>query len=612
MKLPRVLVIDDQYARDATERGLFLDRTGLTVADQPRRQAGAVAAATICSGQVSDDGSIRNDYAMIREAVEGDDWALVLLDARFDSGPRNEKGLPAGAPGDEDFGESVRRQLQVEVPGLPVVMLTGKRQKELEELGTPLDTPYFSKTDFDRRRLRQALLQYGRVSTEQSRRLLEIDAETVLESPVVLAAFRQVFVHAPQNVSVLILGESGVGKEVLARFVDKQSGRRGPFVALNIAAVPASLLESELFGIERRIATEVDSRPGVFEQASGGTLFLDEIGDMPLEAQPKVLRVLEERTVRRVGGQREIPFDVRLVSATSRDLRALISQGQFREELYYRVNDIIVAIPPLRDRLEEIVPLAEMFLRRFCAEFNLVGVSFAAEALELLRTQPFPGNVRELKKLVGRLASGASNHRVISATEVQNALDIQSLTWRPEEPRPPLSLDYVAAVLESLAIEKDDPAPAGVLSRLEGVVADLRKRQDGLTRQPKPAPVSPSLNDVTVFFESVAIDKDDPALSGVLPRFENAVADLRRRLVGAGLELTRNRLSGEFNRQGAMQLISGDKSLKGKGPQRLINDILGRKQEQDVSDSDLEKLVLAWRQGASQASGRFGKADQAQ
>ena len=209
---------------------------------------------------------------------------------------------------------------------------------------------------------------------------------------------------AESRATILIRGESGTGKELLARAIHYASPRaRRPLVAVNVAALPETLLESELFGHERGAFTGADrERRGRFELADGGTLFLDEIGDLPRSLQVKLLRVLQEQTVERVGASRVITVDVRIIAATNRDLEALVRAGEFREDLFYRLNVVSIDLPPLRDRREDVPLLVDHFLRRFAGERTppLTGVS--REALDLLLKYPYPGNVRELENLIHR------------------------------------------------------------------------------------------------------------------------------------------------------------------------------------------------------------------
>jgi Nif-specific regulatory protein len=207
-------------------------------------------------------------------------------------------------------------------------------------------------------------------------------------------------------VNVLITGESGTGKEMAAKAVHYTSPRaRKPFVALNCAALPETLVESELFGIERGVATGVNPREGQFQKANGGTLFLDEIGDLSLAAQAKILRVLQERVVERVGGRTALPVDVRLLAATNKDLESEIARGAFREDLYYRIKVIHIHMPALREMPDEIPLLANHFLKKYCDETGRPAHQFAPGVIRRLCALPWPGNVRQLRNDVIRMAA---------------------------------------------------------------------------------------------------------------------------------------------------------------------------------------------------------------
>ncbi|MCB9205946.1 MAG: sigma-54-dependent Fis family transcriptional regulator [Ignavibacteriales bacterium] len=209
---------------------------------------------------------------------------------------------------------------------------------------------------------------------------------------------------APQMMNVLIVGESGTGKELIARVIHKLSNRHDqPFVPVNCGALPENLFESELFGHERGAFTgAVKTKPGLLEFANQGTFFFDEIGDMSLPLQIKLLRMLEDRKIRRVGGQKEIDIDVRIIAATNKDLEKEVASGNFREDLFYRLNTIQVQIPPLRERIDDIMPLLEHYLSGLCEKENRPIKSFSPEAKELLKSYHWPGNVRELQNMIGR------------------------------------------------------------------------------------------------------------------------------------------------------------------------------------------------------------------
>ena len=253
-----------------------------------------------------------------------------------------------------------------------------------------------------RRKLPAASLkaaQNGSVSQADS-------TDFVASSPALVNALNLASRVAKTDASAMLMGESGVGKELFAKFIHKNSPRKdGPFIAINMAAIPENLIESELFGFEKGAFTDASAmKKGQFELASGGTLFLDEIGEMPLNLQPKLLRAIQEREITRLGATKSVKIDVRIVSATNANLPAMISEGKFREDLFYRLNTVPVAIPPLRERKEEILPIAERFLKQSCEEFSLGAKSFSEAAVKELENYEFPGNIRELISVVQRAA----------------------------------------------------------------------------------------------------------------------------------------------------------------------------------------------------------------
>jgi len=251
-------------------------------------------------------------------------------------------------------------------------------------------------------------------------------------------------------VNVLITGESGTGKEQIAKAIHYTSSRaRKPFVALNCAALPETLVESELFGIEKGVATGVNSRVGHFQQADGGTLFLDEIGDLSLTAQAKILRVLQERVVERVGGRASIPVDVRVLAATNKDLEAEIGKSAFREDLYYRIKVIHIHMPPLRDIRGEIPLLAHHFLKEYCRELGRGSMEFSADVMRKLTTAPWPGNVRQLRNEVIRMAACARGDIIEEDDLFEGLPGPESASSRPpSQPGKPESLKKSVADLE--------------------------------------------------------------------------------------------------------------------------------------------------------------------
>ena len=242
----------------------------------------------------------------------------------------------------------------------------------------------------------------------------------VAHAPAMRRVLEMIERVAPRNVSVLVRGESGTGKELAAKLLHSLSERPGALIAINCAAMPESLLESELFGIERGVATGVEARRGKFELADGGTLFLDEIGDLDLPLQVKLLRVLQEKEVTPVGGQKPRSVDVRVVGATHRNLEAMVVDGRFREDLYYRLKGVDLELPPLRDRRQDIPHLVRHFIATFCEREKIALPQVDPEALALLLGYDYPGNIRELQNLLEGAVSLAD--RTIDADLVRNLM----------------------------------------------------------------------------------------------------------------------------------------------------------------------------------------------
>src|SRR5690606_2490159 len=272
---------------------------------------------------------------------------------------------------------------------------------------------------------------------------------------------------AESDANVLITGESGTGKELVARALHMRSPRSGgPFVAVNCAAVPETLLESELFGHAKGAFTDArQARTGLFVQASGGTLFLDEVGEMPLGMQPKILRSLQERRVRPVGGNTEVPFDARLITATNRDLETEVAERRFREDLYYRINVVRIEVPPLRARGNDILLLAQHFIERAAQRSGKSVVGLVSAAAEKLLSYDWPGNVRELENCIERavaltrfdqvtvedlpekVRNYQSSHIVVASDDPNELLPMQEVERR-----------YIQRVLKSVGGNKTQAA----------------------------------------------------------------------------------------------------------------------------------------------------------
>ncbi len=293
--------------------------------------------------------------------------------------------------------------------GLPVIMVSGHGTVKLAVEATKQGAYDFLEKPLDADQLILRIknaLEWDSLQREVAALRQEVFARSQMvgDSPAMRRLREMIDRSAPSKATVLILGESGVGKELVARAVYRQSlVSDGPYVRINCAAIPDELVESELFGYERGAFTgAVAAKPGKLELADGGTVFLDEIGDMSLPVQARLLRFLQEGEFERVGGTKTLPVDVRVIAATNKNLTAEIEQRRFREDLYYRLSVVVLEVPPLRERTEDIPALARFFLDRFCAEHGVPVKTFSSDALSVLASQPWPGNVREFANVVQR------------------------------------------------------------------------------------------------------------------------------------------------------------------------------------------------------------------
>ena len=322
-------------------------------------------------------------------------------------------------------------------PELPIIVMSAQNTLMTAITAAEKGAYEYLPKPFD---LNELLAVVGRALAEPSRRTMrsvhEVEGEDlplVGRSAPMQEIYRVVARLTQTDLTVMITGESGTGKELVARALHDYGKRRtGPFVAVNMAAIPRELIESELFGHEKGAFTGAQARaPGRFEQAEGGTLFLDEIGDMPMEAQTRLLRVLQEGEYTTVGGRTPIRTDVRIIAATHRDLRTQIQQGLFREDLFYRLNVVPMRLPPLRERLEDIGDLVRHFLR-LSSRDGLGAKTIDQGALERLKSYHWPGNVRELENLVRRLVA-LHPQDAITAELVDT--ELAEVSKRPHEER---------------------------------------------------------------------------------------------------------------------------------------------------------------------------------
>ena len=378
------------------------------------------------------------------DSVTAHDRESALLQLR--------KSVPAvvtmdlGLPPDADSvseGFRLLSQILAFDPDIKVIVLTGQNDQANALRAVAMGAYDFFEKPFEPELLNLTVERAFRLFELQSEnRRLQVmhqpDAlsELMTRDPEMLRICRMIEKVANSNVTVMLLGESGTGKEVLARGLHQSSPRSAEkFVAINCAAIPENLLESELFGFEKGAFTgAVKTTLGKIETANGGTLMLDEIGDLPFPLQAKLLRFLQERTIERIGGRQEIPVDVRIVCATHQDLNALSKEGRFREDLYYRLAEIVVNIPPLRARVGDPALLAHAFMRRFAQEQNRAAMTLSEEAVKAVENHLWPGNIRELENCIKRAIIMTDGNQISSEdlgfksstlTEIDYSLDLR-------------------------------------------------------------------------------------------------------------------------------------------------------------------------------------------
>jgi two-component system NtrC family response regulator len=359
--------------------------------------------------------------------IAGDrESALAELQAHKPSVVTLDLGLPPDADGTSE-GFRLLEDILNSAPHTKAIVVTGNNDREHATKAVAMGAYDFFYKPIDADMLELIVNRAYRLYEleDENRRLSTQSTASPLEGVItgsneMLQVCRTVEKVAPTDATVLVLGESGTGKELLAKSLHGLSNRKGNrFVAINCAAIPENLLESELFGYEKGAFTGAAKQtPGKIETASGGTLFLDEVGDMPLPLQAKLLRFLQERVVERVGGRREIPVDVRVICATHKDLHELIRNGDFREDLYYRISELTITIPSLREREGDAVLLARVFLERISKQQGKQGYRFSKDALAAIESYSWPGNVRELENRVKRAVIMAE-HKQITADDLE-------------------------------------------------------------------------------------------------------------------------------------------------------------------------------------------------
>jgi len=356
---------------------------------------------------IDDDKNVRNS---LKEILEDEGYEVQL----YASGKSCLKQLEKERPSvlfldvwlNNEDGLEILKEIKKIYPTLPIIMISGHATIELAVQATKMGADDFLEKPLSIQTVLEKIDKVLQIKNPQIKEIqLEYD-ELIGNSEQILKVKQAIAQAAKTNVRVFIYGENGTGKELVARMIYKNSERKDkPFVDINCAAIPEDLIESELFGHEKGAFTgAIERRIGKFEQANGGTLFLDEICDMSLSTQAKVLRVIEEQQLTRVGGTEKIAIDVRIIAATNIDPLQAIKEGKFREDLYYRLNVIPIIMPPLRERITDIPLLLDHFLKKTIEANQLEPKVFTSAAIELLSQYNWPGNVRELKNVVERLA----------------------------------------------------------------------------------------------------------------------------------------------------------------------------------------------------------------
>jgi two-component system nitrogen regulation response regulator GlnG len=413
------------------------------------------AIATVISAALEDEGyaiAHCTSIASRDRLLAGRRFAVMLTDVMLEDGD----GLASLA--------SVRAL----APDMPVIVLSAQNTLDTAVRASESDAFEYFPKPFDLDELVQAVRQAAGSSApgenEGEEALAASDGgrmPLVGRSPAMQSVYRMITRVLRNDLTVLITGESGTGKELVAEAIHELGNRRtGPFVAVNTAAIPADLVESELFGHEKGAFTGAIAQAiGKFEQANGGTLFLDEIGDMPAEAQTRLLRALQSGRIRRVGGRQEIAVNVRIIAATNRDLAPMIAVGTFREDLFYRLNVVPIALPPLRERREDVAALAQHFLI-LAAEDGLPRRALTAEAVARLEQRNWRGNVRELRNVIYRLALMAREDRI----DADSLEDIIGPELAPAGPAPGHGQGGFAAALAGW-LASEAPPPGALYHR---------------------------------------------------------------------------------------------------------------------------------------------------
>lgn len=374
-------------------------------------------------------------------------------------------------------GIEALKKVREKAPHLPVIIMTafGTTDTAIEATKTgafdyvlkPFEIPDI--LDLIRKAIEAGRLMKSRIEVDAGRPVDTPSEAIIGQSEQMREVYKAIGRSAPTDATVLIRGESGTGKELVARAIYQHSDRAGKtFLVINCVAIPETLLESELFGYEKGAFTgAVSRRVGKIEQANGGTVFLDEIGDMPLSIQAKILRLLQERSIERLGGDKQIPVDVRIIAATNRNLEEAISQGRFREDLYYRLKVVTINVPPLRERKDDLPQLCDYFMARHSKESGIENPGLTSKAVKTIKEYSWPGNVRELENAI-RKALIFSRGYPLGPDDVAQAISISMSSGKEDSEN--IERSVRLWIKEMLGSDNDDNAFNSISGRFESMI----------------------------------------------------------------------------------------------------------------------------------------------
>lgn len=548
IELPRILVIDDIFGSSLTDRRNLCRNFGLIDITRDDKKSALIeepiAEAVFCSGQVRKGNSVKNDVNVAVEAVQKGwnnqqkRWALILLDLRFVSGTTGVDNEPEGQPGDDSFGLVILDNIHKEFPDIPIVIISSRERAEVIE-----DCRRRGASDFIQRHeygidkpspreiLKSKILEHGLI--EDNRVLLDEKNRIIGKFTPLLKTMRDARQAATGKGNILLLGETGTGKELIARYIHDMSPKsKGPYRVFHAFGTAETLQEDELFGhIKGAFTGATSDRSGLFELTNGGTLLIDEIGDIPENLQSKLLRPLENKVVKRQGGDKEITADVQVVLATNKNLDEYAKTGRFKSDLLNRINAFTITIPPLMEHREDIPLIAERLIETLCKEHDARWPRrILPETMEILMSYDWPDNVRGLRNVLERAIKENKDSELLVPS------DIKFDTYITE-------------------IEKEEVPIKEALGKEVGTIDELISR----------------LSD----FE---FPKDYARISGKFPVLQEAVVKMMANYLLSAIEVTKkmkpgNSPEGEINLTGAASCMMGEQ-LKTPKAADLIKKLL--------------------------------------